>query len=566
MIPKHGDITSKFNSGEFADVFKRMDEDESLMLLDEYEMKDWAQNPVDGIFNVTSNLPATFNAHVKTSLMQAEQQVRVEGEQMGEDQQTEIEEFLVMALGDANRLLRARGEPTLRSSTADQVNLRGRAANRTTSRIVAGRLIPGILPLDSRQLVWERSAEAFRWTAYRTWRSAADINDEYPGAGVKGSGDTEVIDIWDETQNMVLVNGKEARAPYTHRYAGNPTGVEIVQLGSTLKTQKSRPAYGESIYFLMRKMPEQLNLILSVMQTVNVTAVKGGKTYHTKEGGRAKIPADIDMMGAWTALEIDGTVQLVPTGDIKDASRLMHSTIMRFMQIGGMSLTDFGNLTFPLSAVALVELGEQGGAIFLPRLGTQGLLYEKTCEAIIKQTVDSGANAVMLGPPGRERVFQVKDLRGSYGITFEYFIKDPATDVARIQVGEAAKAIGVDEDTIRRDILKLPNPDEVKRRKLIERASEISPAIEKFDIASALLREGQRTQDTALLVKARIMAEDMGTTIEELLGGEVADPQVSVEPARNQGNLMPLVDEGTRAASNTRATQLQGQVAEGAGG
>ena len=58
-----------------TDLYKRMDEDKSLLILDPYVMKDSDNTDVDDVINVTMNTPATFLAHVQSALESASPQV-----------------------------------------------------------------------------------------------------------------------------------------------------------------------------------------------------------------------------------------------------------------------------------------------------------------------------------------------------------------------------------------------------------------------------------------------------------------------------------------------------------
>lgn len=541
----------------------RMDVDRSLYYLRPYVMHDSNGKTVPGILNLTLNIPATFAAHVHASLMGAEQQVKVTSQDMDEDEAKEIEDFIEAAIESADARLRLRGEPTVRPFATEQVNIRGRTAFRVTIRPSGSANKPtiDILPVDTRYASYEFGDEGLLWFAYKTWRSPRMIKSEYPefdinnalfSANKQGEGTAallEVTDLWDMDTNRVYVGGKLIRTR-DNRYGRPPFVFEVVPMGSMLQDEDRISHRGESIFFLIRDLIEQTNLMASVLQTLNVTMVKAARTWHSAEGTQAEVPEGLGDIGTDTAADIDGGAKLVPQGDVNQAGQLLQTILSRAIQQGSLSSSDFGNLQFPLSAVALVKLGESSGQVFLPRLGTKGLIMQQMAYMIIEQLLALGVPTIKLGQRGHERTFQTASLKGDYSIEYLYTLKSPETDVALYSIAQVAlQFFGI--ETVLSDVLKVKNPAETRRLKRLDDAELISPNIMRYRTALALIEEERE-------VEAQILADEMGATIEQLTSGEFEGALLPAPQPGNPNDIAPLLDTGTKAQSNKRASQLGG--------
>ncbi|KKN15524.1 hypothetical protein LCGC14_0985150 [marine sediment metagenome] len=568
-------LAKEKNLGE---LHARMDEDKDLAYLKPYVLRDKTKHKVAGIINVTLNIPAMFNAHVQASLMGATQQAHVTGDGLQDEQTRPVEKFLDVALKSVDRRLKVMGEPALRPVIAEQADLRGRIAARVLFRKDAqGNLVTDILPFDARHFTHEMGVDGMEWGAYKTWRAPDKIRSQYPdlsSTAVPDGEDLEVTDLWQWKRggaepivvNSVYVGANIARDMMEYpKLRRLPIVYHEVPLGSMLKDKDASPRRGESIFYLIRDLIPEYNRLASLMQTSNQAAILRALTWHTKEGIGAKIPEDGGKMGTSTAAEVGGGYQLVPIGDIQQAGRLMQALLSRLIQAGSLSLTDLGNLSFPLSAVALIELGEASGKVFLPRLGTMGLFYEDAGGMAIEQVLDLGMSTIELGTRGHKQTFQVADLKGDYDIEYQFFVKAPQTDAALFALADVAKEF-LDPDTVLRDVIKVPNPTEIQEKRRHAEAELISPGVKLRRTAEALWKQGEKTGSMGDKVDALIMAEEMGLSIEKVLGEEPGEKPPKPggngqQPARNK--LGVELFPGTRAASNTRSARQAG--AEGSG-
>lgn len=539
---------------ELSDLYTRMDDDKDLLYLKKYTVKDRYNRAIPGIINVTLNDPAVFSANVIASLGATKQQIVVESEAKKLDTGY-IEQFQKAALDSANDRLRRQGKPLLNAFFDEQLCIRGRAGARCLFREEAGVLIPDILPLDTRYLTYEIGTDGLVWAAYKTLRSKALINSEY-GVNITGN-HAIVLDVWDGKVNEIWIEGRK-RVEQENPYGYVPFVIQVVSLGSMLQDKDSLSHHGESILFLIRDIIPELNRLVSILQTLNMSAVKAPKQYASLQGTQADVKAVVDAgfdeMGALTAIDVGGGISLVPIADIKRSASLLHSMMETRMQRGSVSAIDLGNLAFPLSAVALVEIGRGREQVFLPRLQAKAILNQELAEMFTSQVIEIGGS-VELGTKGHKRNFETQKLQGEYETTYRYFTKSPTIDVARYSVAAAA-ARYFDKRTILTDVLEVEDADTILKRRYDDLAEMISPTVLKIRVIKSLAEEGKDFE-------AELLAKEVGLTIDQILEGKLPEaPMPALEPPRAPEAMLPLLGEGERERPTLRGITPARQAAE----
>ncbi len=543
-------------SSELSGLFKRMDEDADLYHMKKYQMVDKIGALVPGVVNVTLNYLGVFAAQVLAAMMTAAQQIRVTGKDSHgldlEDKVTvPIKEFAnaLLNMGDAN--LRARGEMGLRPHAAEQIDIRGRVVARILLDNIDGKLDVDIRPMDARYFTYGMDKKGMKWSAYQSWRMPLRILDEYPNAKVNEHGTDALLvtETWDLEKEEIFVQKALVRPARENKWGEVPNVLNVVPLGSSLRTATSEHTdrRGESIFYLVREMYDELNRLVSIVQTLNINVVAGALQYESRLGANATVPKSVRELQTTTAVEIGGGLKLIPTADINEATRLARDILERLLQAGSLSLTNVGSLDFPLSAVALIEVGESQNQVFLPRLGTMGLFFQNIIEMAIRQLEILKMPVVDLGAKGHERAYKTEALTGAYDISLEYTVTSPQMDVARLAMASQAREAGYDELTIMRDILAIEDPEEVMRRRKIQEAEELDPVLKLFRISEALIKERKNRE-------AFIIAKSMERLIEQLEA-----PDLPRAPGRGTPEKLSIPMINDRSASNTRATSLQPQ-------
>jgi len=284
--------------------------------------------------------------------------------------------------------------------------------------------------------------------------------------------------------------------------------------------------------------------------------------YKSKEGARATPPdyEKVTAPGAVTSVDVEGGIMPVPIDDIKRTATLLHQMIETRVQRGSLSSIDLGTLQFPLSAVALVEIGEGRDQVFLPRLQAKALLNQELAEMFTRQVIQIGGT-VELGISGHKRKFEVSKLKGAYETSYKYFVKSPKIDIARYSVAMNAERY-LDEDTILRDILQVEDPDGIKQKRYYDMAAKISPAVMRTRIIKALMATGG--DDEAF--EAELMSAEMGIDVKRVMAGEIPNaPEIT--KGGGAAPVVPLLGKGGQTGgtrlSAMKASELKRTPIEG---
>ncbi len=512
-------------------LIHRQDEDKDLLYLKKYVLRDLDGRPFPNIINITLNDAAVFAANVLSALGATSQQVAVKSDDLELDIHY-IEDFQRAMLNAANARLGKQGRPYLNPFHDEQVCIRGRVADRCLVRKEKGVLIPDIVSWDTRYVTHEMDTDGMAWGAYKTTRQKDLIEAEYDIVVPNKTG--VVLDVWGKDINEVWVENKKV-SEQGNPYGYVPIVLQVVTLGSMLADEDSLGHQGESIFFLIRDLLPELNRLVSILQTLNMKTASQAMQFASKEGGRATPPdhEDATAIGAMTAVEIGGGLGLVPIADIQKSATLLHQMIETRVQRGSLSSVDLGTLQFPLSAVALVEIGEGRDQVYLPRLDAKARLNQGLAEMFTKQVIQIGGT-IELGTSGHKKRFETFKLKGEYETTYKYFVKSPKIDIARYSVAMNAERY-LDEDTILRDILQVEDPDGIKNKRYYDMAAKLSPAVQRTRIIKALAEHGGDDEQ----FEAELMSAEMGMDVKRVMAGEL--PEMPEEPITKGGGAAPVV-------------------------
>ena len=545
----------KDKRGENSALTTRQKEDEELLYLNKYVMKDASGKAVSDIINITLNRPAVFAANIISALSKTSEQRIVETEDNNLDT-TEIEDFQKAAFASANDRLRRQGRVQLNPFFDTQNCIRGRSAARCVFQMVDDVLVSEIVPWDTRAdyVTYEMGQNGLKWAANEGLRQKglieAQYEEELEKYNVTITKAAKVLDVWDTTHNEIWIAGKEI-LEQEHIFGFTPVCIQVVPLGyGGILLGDDRIKYeGESIFFLIRDVIPELNRLASIMQTLNLTSVKGPMGWQSKEGALATPPKyeDVTGLGTITATEMGGGAKPIDYGDAKRAAMHAYAMLDKALQEGSLSSIDLGTLQFQLSAVALIEIGEGRDQVFLPRLQAKAMLNEQLAEMFTRQVIQIGGS-VELGTHGHKRSFQVSKLEGEYETTFEYFVKSPKVDAGLYTLAAAAGNL-IPDKAKRRDILQREDPDGDEKQLRWEEAERLSPAI-KINRTIRTLVEMEED------FEAELLSAEMGVNLKRMLAGDVTQiPRP--EPEEQPKQVVPLLGRG--GGGRTRPPTPEGE-------
>jgi len=552
----------KDREGELSDLYARMDSDRELGQLKKYVMKNVKGEAVPDVVNVTLNKPAVFAANVEAALNSAVEQVSVQTEDSNVDKD-HVADCVRAGFSSANARLRAQGKFPLNVYFDQQMCWRGRSTARVIFQTITttdekGKLVKKmaakITPWDSRYVAYDVAEEGLAWGSYRTTRTKADIIAEYPEAesklGTKKG--AEIVDFWGHEANVVYADDSEI-FEQANPYGYPPICEQIVTLGSMMADKDALKYEGESLFFLVRECIPELNRVLSIMQTRNMLAIKPPLGWGSKDSLQEAPDYDkVASAGSITEHETGGGASEIPFGDLQRYAIYALNVIENAIKQGSLEIVDVGTLPGPMSAVALIEIGEGRDQIFLPRLAARGLLNQQIADMFLRQIIASGERQIQLGTKGRERTFDVEKLKGAYEVEFKYFVKSPKIDVARYSVAQAAKTVDMPRHDIWKEVLQHEDVEGLERRYYWQLAETISSMV----LARRTIKRLADMEDDDAALDAEILAMDMGMQMEKVLAGEMTD----ITPLEQKGvpgaTMMPLLGGGAES-SNKKAAQLQ---------
>ena len=543
----------KEQDDELGELDARMQTDADLLHLVKYVMEsppdiEGKRHAIPGIINATLNKPAIFGANVVSALGSVKEQVIVTSEDPEFDTH-KVEQFCEVAFASANAMLMTKGLALLNPFADAQFCYRGRTARRILFREENGLLIPDITNWDGRYFRYKLGNDGLEWAALKMTRSKQAIEEEYGIVIEEREG--MVLDVWDKEHNEVWVDNKRVSRNKDgksrneeHSYGYVPVVFQIVPLGygNILMDSGNRKNEGESIFFLIRDIIPQLNMMISIWSTLNFLSVKKPIQTPSLEGKTAEPPEYDKVMrpGASVSVDPSNLIQTIDYGDAIRATELLNQKLEQALQEGSYTDIDIGNVRQPFSAVALITIGESRDQVFMPRLASKELLNLATAEMIARQCKAIGGT-LTFDSNGSQQTFSTSLLKGQHTTSYKYFIKDPKRDIARMAQAQQAKE-WYPRKYIYSEVLQAEDPDGLERDWYSELAEQVDPNILKHRIIMSLLDKVDDGDEDAAR-EAKIMAMGMGVSIEQMKAGVIPEmPKIATptEPG------VPLLPEGGR--------------------
>lgn len=552
---------------ELNDLNKRRDEDNEIVTSYAYKMK-WPgkTTEVESVINVTMNRLKVFKAYVEAALHKADEKsfVESEDEKVNKD---EIKNFIDTAFDSANYRLQVRGEFLLEPYFDDQACMRGELASLQLFQEMPAKegneayIDTNITQWDTRFITYERSSDGLAWGAYETTKTKGMIEGEpwFEKATIKETGkEAVVLDMWVPEEHIIYIAEKEVfKEPNPYKFV--PICVQKVPIGSMLADKDALKYQCESIFFLVRDLIEEYYRCVSVLQTLNFLAIKAATQEYTPDKGAdaAWEPGDL-RPGTNVGVESLGAISLIPFGKAERSMILALQEINKAINDGTLARITLGDLPGELSAVALIQIEQGQGQVYMPRLGARGLLKEQIAPMIIRQCLILGST-IEMGIPGHKRTWKMSDLDGEYKIGYTYTNKSPETDYARVSMAKSYVNV-IDEESILRDVLKRDDPEGDMRKLNRQRLRVLVPNLQIYDGLLALA-EAHEDGDEGAATEIAITEAQLGISAEQMLAGNL--PQAGQQPQQRESGLPLLTEQGKSSPQKTADLQRTPTEEEG---
>ena len=514
---------------EMAELDTRWQDDEDLLYLKKYVMQDADKHPIGDIINVTLNRPAVFAANAISALGSTSEQRVVESNIEGFDTHY-VEEFVDAGFASANDRLRRQGKPLLNPFADVQFAIRGRTARRVLFRKGLGLegkeiLISDIVSWDGRLVTYNFGENGLAWGAYgEMLRPRADIEAEY---GIVVTGKTgKVLDVWDTEHNEVWIDGNK-QVEQGHDWGFTPIVIQIVPIGygAMLLSEGSLKFEGESILFLIRDAVPELNRLVSIVQTLNLKAVKPPVAQKIKGKTKAAPYKDLMDSGQVTAMEPTDKIEPISYGDAQRSATMAYNMMSVAIDQGTISPADLGMIERPpASGVRAIMAGEHINNLLRPRLEAKAGLNKQTAEMFIEQCIQLGGS-VELGTRGHKRVFETSKLQGEYDITYKYSFKSPSVDAGLYSLAGAAGHL-IPNRAKRAEILQREDPVGDEKQLRWEELERLIPEIKVYRGICSLKGVSPNPD-----FEAELAAGHLKLDVDKLVAGEI-EPSKPEKPEK----------------------------------
>ena len=361
--------------------------------------------PTEGITikdAITTNFAKVLARKVSNGVGYAERIIRVLDDADNEefrDKNNAYERWCVGVLEMADERLQSGGmNSTVQGENAWNAVVRGGwiGTRAVLIKDAQGETVPDIVPVDPRNLVYEKGRGEPLWAAIITQRAKQDIRDEYPRFrfGIENNvqhhddDDDElarVIDYyWTEDgkrMNCVIIDGQYAKKPtdtfavnfpIVIRLIGNNPGVMNYSLKDTIDGTREIPGIedvGDSIFAALRHVIPQVNRLASYRMALTARAVQGTLIVKSRDGTK-ELDQDAFSSGAELGLSTDNDedIGLLPISQLTADAGQLEGELRLDESNAGLSDPALGRLTSPVSGAALQILSQADNEVVAPFL------------------------------------------------------------------------------------------------------------------------------------------------------------------------------------------------------
>ena len=361
--------------------------------------------PTEGITikdAVTTNFAKVLARKVSNGVGYAERIIRVLDDADNEefrDKNNAYERWCVGVLEMADERLQSGGmNSTVQGENAWNAVVRGGwiGTRAVLIKDAQGETVPDIVPVDPRNLVYEKGRGEPLWAAIITQRAKQDIRDEYPRFrfGIENNvqhhddDDDELARVIDyywtqdgKRMNCVIIDGQYAKKPtdtfavnfpIVIRLIGNNPGVMNYSLKDTIDGIREIPGIedvGDSIFAALRHVIPQVNRLASYRMALTARAVQGTLIVKSRDGTK-ELDQDAFASGAELGLSTDNDedIGLLPISQLTSDAGQLEGELRLDESNAGLSDPALGRLTSPVSGAALQILSQADNEVVAPFL------------------------------------------------------------------------------------------------------------------------------------------------------------------------------------------------------
>lgn len=487
-------------------LYTKQDLDLDTFRLKPFQLMDYnGKTPVKRCDNVTLNDPWTFATRIFSIINGAELVITLramDGKPLSDDLNDSLKEWYFGKLEDADNLLKQRRKGKLRNNLVQIAAMRGVIGVRVLVWVdeTTGEVHYDATPFDTRFGAWEYGATGLIWGASETERSKAAVIEEYGDKLVMGIGRmAKVTEYYDSHLHVIFINGspiKDEPNPlgYPPLYIAPVGAVEALKKPNEYDGAKWD---GQSIYDGVRETYFNDNKLASIWMTTSAFGFRPPMQKVTPPG------EDIDEMPEGANKLYTGGGQVIDSGHsrleplpLKDVAASLPA-IVGLLSAGKQRATfpdvEYGEVRYPLSAVAIAKLSEGRNQVFAPILEAITDAVSFTVNQFRKQTIKLGLD---------NSGIELNKLSKEHRVKIEYFATSPDENISNLSVAAAARGF-YDSDTIRTKILKQRNEGTIEKNLDDEWVNQLMPELKAYRVAKRYIEEDRVTEATLIIEKLR---------------------------------------------------------------
>ncbi len=525
-------------------LYTRMDKTRDLVYMDPpFKLVGFGPNakPLSNVINITSNAATVFGNAIASDLMGTKWQMVVEGKGISKTQASDIERFINDNFAQADEwLLESLGMSSLDAWLANHVCVRSLIGVRWISQVVKGEYILDCLPVDMRWTPFRYGKDGLDWVANITWKSREDIIEMFPKFTIPGgrdapltnekssSSELEVRDYWNGVKNETWVaRGEAGQQP--HSLGRPPFVIVSPSAGFMLRDRGWLEHDAEDLFYLNKGVWDEENRNLSVEQTFAFRQLYPAYEYETDVmDGSPSDPAP--KTGESLKRRKGESHQVVELGDMNNASRFSRQDIKQMREIGSISDAELGTTFGDRPGVWFTRQFEIRQKFLAARLEAIQMMKQGLARLMIEQFINSknekgkDFGEVSIGRRGQKNTFSAKSLGDpdTYTITARFMVSSKTQEYMNMTQAAAAKSIGMPQEIIDRDILKVENPAEMRRLRDIEQVRQADPVIGLYEMARSYAEEAEG------------MADEKEADKKKIISMQLTDDMVNIMKARQQ--------------------------------
>lgn len=549
---------------ELSSLYTRQDADATALQDPSYTLTDKDGKTVRNVLSMCANKLQLFDAYVEASLGRAKENLVVESNNKSVDT-GKIEEVANAMWAQINQKRRKQGRWPI-DSVIDQFSCRrGSAGMSITANQIKDE--EGGERLDIEAVAWDP-----RWSTFimgenepeqagREIEMKKDEIESQPLAKAKkfllSSPKAIQTEIWTTKEHIFYIDEKEAfKEPNPYRFV--PVPWQEVPVGSMLQDKSIEQYRGESILYMVRDLINEYNRILSILNTKSFQSIKPPMQADTELALPDDGYEELTGMGKMTKVDKQNAIHPVMLPDLRESAIAILNELKEMLNDSTLSRITLGSLpSGGLSAVALLQVVQGQGQIYMPRLGVRGLIKQTATEYLFKMIKALKLTSFTIGSPGNSKTYPIKILDGQYDISYVYTNSSAESDSAQIALAQTHKNLGLLPDKIiLKDVLKRDDWQGDYYEMLWQRMEQRVPTIAIFREMMAGSFLYKERGDDAVLAELKIAEQYLGVTAEQMKRGVL--PQMEQEKPIQVQQETPVLGNSNRQAfdlKNAMATE-----------